>query len=81
MSVIHMSQSVRGAIRNIRDYPLTGGWVSENGRTLTRHEYLEALFGELAKGHEVIPLSGEPCEGFDYSKGCPGHETEEVMRE
>jgi hypothetical protein len=27
----------------------------------------------LQKGWEVLPL-GQPCEGFSYQTGCPGHE-------
>ncbi len=26
----------------------------------------------LEEGKVVLPV-GEPCEGFDYLKGCPGH--------
>jgi hypothetical protein len=36
-------------------------------------EFKNSLMDELAAGHEVLPM-GEPCEGFDYKKGCPGHE-------
>jgi hypothetical protein len=34
---------------------------------------------ELVRGHDVIPM-GEPCEGFDYKKGCPGHEQVDAPR-
>jgi hypothetical protein len=35
---------------------------------------------ELVRGHEVIPC-GEPCKGFDYKKGCPGHESTDRLVE
>jgi len=38
-------------------------------------EFRNMLMDELAEGHEVLPI-GYACEGFDYKKGCPGHEIE-----
>ena len=76
--ILHMCQSVRGALRNWNP----GEWRdcctdTETGRTLTPDEVFDMLCDELAKGHEVIPF-GKPCEGFDYSgNGCPGHPQEE----
>ncbi len=73
--ITHMCVSVRGAIRNWRDW--AGSITGDDGkRLMTKHEIQNALMDELAKGHEVIPL-GNPCEGFDYSGGgCPGHSVE-----
>lgn len=28
----------------------------------------------LAEGKKVLPI-GDPCEGFSYETGCPGHPT------
>ena len=28
---------------------------------------------QLAQGKQVLPLSDQPCEGFSYQTGCPGH--------
>jgi len=70
---IHICQSVRGAIKfwNKRTYD---NFLSDNnGNFLSYEEAIDFLLEELSKGHEVIPL-GLPCEGFDYKKGCPGHE-------
>jgi len=78
--IIHVCQSVRGALRNWR----AREWENcvtdpETGKTLTPNEVREWLFDELARGHEVIPF-GDPCEGFDFSGGgCPGHPQEEKM--
>ncbi len=75
--IVHMSLSVRGAIRNYRDW-IGAMMNSETGEPLTANEIQDALMDELVRGHEVIPL-GEACEGFDYSGGgCPGHPVEEV---
>lgn len=42
---------------------------------MTPREVKAAFIDELLKGHELIPF-GDPCEGFDYKTGCPGHEIE-----
>jgi hypothetical protein len=44
----------------------------QNGQKLSGKEVREVLYDELAKGRKVIPM-GEPCEGFSYDTGCPGH--------
>ncbi len=75
--IVHVCISVRGAIRNWRDW--RGSITGDDGRRLkTQDEIQNALMDELAKGREVIPF-GDPCEGFDFSGGgCPGHPTEEA---
>lgn len=73
---IHMCVSVRGMLnwsrvdakRNMKSIT-----KSDGTRYASFDELKNELYDELAKGHEVLPL-GEPCEGFDYKKGCPGHE-------
>ena len=73
--IVHLCLSVRGAIRNYRDW-IGAMTNSETGEALTASEIQDALMDELTKGHEVIPF-GEPCEGFDYAGGgCPGHPVE-----
>ena len=76
---IHMCISVRGMLR------WTPAETKRNLRSMTKddgtrfqsvHEFREALMDELAQGREVLPL-GKPCEGFDYKKGCQGHEREQ----
>lgn len=69
-----MCLSVRGAL-NMPKSKLRGWIRHDSGRLMTPDEARHALMDELAKGHEVIPM-GEPCEGFDYTKGCPGHPDE-----
>ena len=71
--IIHISLSVRGALRNMTRRQLAGLFKHDDGRRMTADEARDVLMDELAKGHEVIPF-GKPCEGFDYSGGgCPGH--------
>ena len=76
---MHMCMSVRGFLSNSkfpRDFIRM--FKRPDGTSLSPEEARDHLYDELAQGHEVIPLSGEPCPGFDYSGGgCPGHEVEE----
>jgi hypothetical protein len=85
----YMSLSVRGAIRDhSRRRPSAKSYINDdNGKSLTNSQAVDALMGELAKGHELLPMGdkcGKPCghadkgcTGFDYGEngGCPGHPT------
>lgn len=66
---VHMCQDLEGAVaswtpkmfRDIgKDNDMTGAQVKK---------YFEL---QIYKGKKVIPF-GEPCEGFSYETGCPGH--------
>jgi hypothetical protein len=76
--IVHMSLSVRGALKNWDDSDFSGLMINEEtGEYLTSSQAKDALLDELLKGHEIIPF-GAPCEGFDYGGGgCPGHDTVE----
>ena len=76
MQSVHMCMSVRGALRK-PDKEIKGILLHEDDTPMTASEVREALFDELAKGHEVIPI-GE-CDNFDYKKGCRGHEQKEKI--
>lgn len=75
---IHLCVSVRGMLnwskadakRNMRSIT-----KSDGTRYTDWNELRNELMNELAQGHEVLPM-GDPCEGFDYKTGCPGHEQE-----
>ena len=70
----HCSLTVRGFLSSAR-YPAgyVGLFTHDDGRAMSPEEARNALFDELARGHEVIPF-GPACEGFDHSGGgCPGH--------
>ena len=66
---IHCCQSVRGMLLK------TDTELKNYFPDFTPSEIRDFFMDELAKGREVIPF-GEPCEGFDYKKGCQGHEVE-----
>jgi hypothetical protein len=71
-----MCLSVRGALNwPMKEQKRALKWCSREDGTkyLSVAELRQALMDELAQGHEVLPMSAE-CEGFDYKKGCPGHE-------
>lgn len=69
MSTIHhVNMSVRGALRN-RNFK---GFTSDDGSEASAREVEDFLMDQLAMGREKIPF-GEPCEGFSYITGCPGH--------
>lgn len=65
---IHLCLDIRGAIQGT-------GWkcVSRGGKALKKAEAIEYLMDRLGDGKRVLPM-GAPCEGFDFQKGCPGHE-------
>lgn len=73
-TTFHMCMSVRGALnwdkRRFKQW--AGAFTNEDGTKPTPDEVREFLMDELAKGHEVIPMS-DACEGFDFKTGCPGH--------
>lgn len=76
MTNYHLCQSVRGALLNWKKRE----WrclIDKDGRRLSVDEAKEWMLGQLAQGREVIPLTHEPCEGFDYKTGCPGHRIEQ----
>lgn len=71
---IHMCISVRGLLhKHTDDFRRICESVTNDGKSVTPHEYREYLMDQLAAGREVLPF-GEPCEGFDYKTGCPGHD-------
>ena len=79
-TIKHMSLSVRGALTNKRNLKSLVGNITVKGVKLkTAQAVRDFLLDELAKGHELLPMS-EECEGFDYVKGCPGHPVKEWER-
>jgi len=68
---IHMTVCIEGVLR----------WPDKDLRNLFRDEHGNKKSGrcvrdwlrlQLHNGKKVLPL-GEPCEGFSYETGCPGH--------
>lgn len=70
----HTCLDIRGAIRNGKKFLWTGMFLHDDGRKMNAAEAMETLLDELSKGRKVLPV-GEPCEGFSYDTGCPGHQT------
>lgn len=71
-STVHMCLDIRGALRWGKSQ-LKGMFTDDTGRALSADEAREHLYDCLAKGWRVIPLTPQPCEGFSYETGCPGH--------
>lgn len=69
---VHMVVDIRGVLR-WPNRKLAGMFVHEDGRSLSGPDAREFLLDQLELGHRVLPM-GEPCEGFSYQTGCPGHE-------
>ncbi len=77
---IHMCLDIRGFIRNNhfpRDY--RGVFQHDDGKPMEPQEAQDFLFDCIAKGWKVIPCDSS-CDGFDYQKGCPGHEIPDEVK-
>lgn len=75
MSIFHMCISVRGILRwNNRDLKrMLPMFTRDDGAHYATVDQLrDALLDEIAKGHEVLPMS--TCDNFDWKDGCKGHE-------
>lgn len=75
---IHLSLSVRGALRNGWwrtgvDGSLVGYCKHDDGRRMTADEVFNVLCDALANGQEELPLGA--CDNFDPKRGCLGHDT------
>lgn len=69
-TTIHICQSVSGAIKNW-DKKTWQAIAKDNNMTV---EAIKERFRIYEfEGKKVIPI-GDPCEGFSYQDGCPGHE-------
>lgn len=67
---VHVCQSVSGAIKNWKKKE----WESVAKSSGCTPDALKERFMIMEfEGIKVIPL-GDPCEGFSYQTGCPGHE-------
>lgn len=72
MPTYHCHVDVRGLLNRPKN-KLKKLFTKDDDTYLTPDEAREHLMDELSEGKEVLPF-GEPCEGFNYKKGCPGHE-------
>lgn len=60
----HCCLSISGTLKRARDIKCFFD-NAEEGRTFLKQC--------LAEGKRVLPF-GDPCEGFSYETGCPGHD-------
>jgi hypothetical protein len=67
----HMSLCLAGALKWRKN--LKGIFTDENGNEVSHMEAKKYIKECIEKGWRVIPMSEEPCEGFSYQDGCPGH--------
>lgn len=72
---VHVHLDIAGALKSMSNREFTGMFDHDDGRRMTAEEAKANLIDILASGVKVLPI-GEPCEGFSYTTGCPGHETE-----
>lgn len=69
-----MCMNLEGCLRNNQGKKIKF-FEDDDGNPLSDKKAREYIAECLARGWKVIPMSSEPCEGFDYfGKGCPGHE-------
>lgn len=79
VKTIHVHLDARGAFTNFRKREWRNVVKDEEGRYLTPDEVKEWLLDQIAQGKKALPF-GEPCEGFSYETGCPGHQAVEAER-
>jgi hypothetical protein len=70
--ILHVTIDVRGAI-GMPARALRGMLRRLDGSLATASETREWLLDHLQEGRKRLPI-GEPCDGFSYETGCPGHE-------
>ena len=68
---VHMCMNIDSLLsRGVKS--LHGLIFDSQGRKMSGREVRAWLLSERDKGRQVLPF-GDPCEGFDYIAGCPGH--------
>lgn len=76
-SIVHVCLDIQGYLTNHtrkRDYAKL--LRRDDGTVMEADEAKRCLVRELSLGKKVLPF-GEPCEGFSFETGCPGHPVEE----
>lgn len=71
-TIIHNCLDVAGCLRR-STRELTGLFKRHSGAPVTGYQARQYLLAQQAKGVRVLPV-GEPCAGFSYQTGCPGHQ-------
>jgi len=68
---VHICVDIRWLLE-MSDRKLSSIMRDDNGKRRPAREVREFLYQSLQRGWDVLPF-GEPCQGFDYKTGCPGH--------
>ena len=72
----HTSINLEGLLKNYGRRKIRI-FSDENGNEISDKEARKHIAEQLAKGHKLMCMSGNDCEGFDpFEKGCPGHKIE-----
>lgn len=79
-TTVHCSLDVENSLRTFKAQNWKRSMKDETGRRLTPAECKDFLLSQLKLGRTCIPI-GEPCEGFSYETGCPGHEAADPIIE
>ncbi len=72
-----MCVDIAGVLR-WSDKELQGLFSADDGSRRPGREVRDWLRLQLAHGKRVLPM-GEPCDGFSYQTGCPGHESPQPL--
>jgi len=78
--IIHTSIDIADFLHQNRHRPLTwwgNNLIAINGKKLTGAQVVAALQRHLDDGEKLLPV-GDPCAGFSYVTGCPGHPAEVI---
>jgi hypothetical protein len=71
-TLLHTSVDIRWLLSTRTSRQLADAVTVNGEKTDDGEEVRNALLNRLAEGHALLPI-GDPCEGWDPIKGCPGH--------
>lgn len=71
---VHMCVDIEGVLR-WPDAELQKLFMDPDGQKRPGRYVRDWLRLQLAQGKRVLPM-GNPCDGFSYQTGCPGHPVE-----
>mgnify|MGYP001561317038 FL=1 len=71
---IHVGIDLKGVLSHWTPREWVNVVAGPDGRHLTPNEVRDYFLDQLSKGRLRHPF-GEPCEGWSWTEGCPGHPT------
>ncbi len=75
----HLRLSLEGSILNFNPSDWVNCVTDDSGKTLTPDEVKRYFVTSLGEGKKYLPF-GQPCEGWSFQTGCPGHPQEEQVQ-